>query len=395
MLTLTAVAIFPIVFVSYVVVRSEVGNVTSGIRFELRDAAVAAQSRFTDLLDRREVAAAGAATSPRLQKALQHKEARELASFANAHGLLLETGGHTYGRVVASAAHARVQLMSGGRPVGSLVVQLPLDASTLRRVAAPTSRGIHFDFVRLAARPARGVTLRLADGVGVRAFLPQRVEDARTGGAYHRVEEAGLLALLALMILSFLLARPLLRALRWTEARASESRVDALTGIANRRALEEALAAEIARARRFHHPLAVVLLDLDNFKRTNDSYGHAGGDLLLRTIARILASAARQGDTVARFGGEEFVVVLPETDLVGARRLAERLRIAIESCRVDEMRTTASFGVATFAADDGILSLLAAADRALYRAKENGRNRVESFEQGGPQPPTGSVAPAA
>ena len=397
MLALTAVAIFPIVFVSYVVVRSEVGTVTSGIRFELHDAAVAAHSRFAGLVGRREVAAIGAASAPRLQSALQQHDAAALQRFATAHGVLLDVGGRTYGKPLSPAAHSRVQLMSRGRPVGSLVAQLPFDAATLKQVAPPAAHGIRFDFVRLAARPARGVTLGLGDGTGIRAFLPQRVEDARTGAAYRRVEEAGVLALVALMLLTFVLARPLLRALRWTEARASEARVDVLTGIANRRALEESLAAEISRAQRFEHQLAIVLLDLDHFKRTNDSFGHAGGDLLLSAVARLLDSAARQGDTVARFGGEEFVLVLPETDLPGARRLAERLRIAIEACRVGEMRTTGSFGVATLAAGDDVDSLLAAADAALYRAKAGGRNRVESAIRDEPEPPKapGSVAARA
>lgn len=378
MLTLTAVAIFPIVCVSYVVVRNEVGSVTREIDFELRDAALAAQSRFAVLLGRREVAAIAAASSPRLQKALDVRSARQLESFARSHDILLDVGGRTYGRRVPNAARARVELTSRGRAVGALVAQLPLDASTLRQVAPAETNGVRLAFARLEGRAASGATLRLTTTTGVRAFLPAGVESARTTAAYHRVEEAGALALVALMLLTFLLARPLLRALRLTEARASEARVDALTGIANRRALEEALAGEISRAERFGRPLAVVLVDLDRFKQTNDTHGHAAGDLLLRAVARILESTARQGDTVARLGGEELVVVLPETELGGARRLAERLRAGIEACRVGQMRTTASVGVATWAEGDDVERLLAAADGALYRAKENGRNRVET-----------------
>jgi diguanylate cyclase (GGDEF)-like protein len=193
-----------------------------------------------------------------------------------------------------------------------------------------------------------------------------------------RVAEAGVLALVALMLLTFVLARPLLRAFRWTEEQASEARIDALTGLANRRALEEILAAEISRAQRFEHQLAVVLLDLDRFKEINDSFGHAAGDLMLRTVSRLLTSLARQGDTVARWGGEEFVVVLPETDLEGARRFAERLRRTIEAHPVGEMRTSASCGVATMLPEDSVDPLLGAADQALYQAKSNGRNRTES-----------------
>ena len=169
-----------------------------------------------------------------------------------------------------------------------------------------------------------------------------------------------------------------MRAFRWTEEQASEARIDALTGLANRRALEEILAAEISRAHRFTHQLAVVLLDLDRFKEINDSFGHGAGDVMLRAVSRLLTSLARQGDTVARWGGEEFVVVLPETDLAGASRFAERLRRTIEAHSVGEMRTSASCGVATMLPEDDVEALLGAADQALYQAKSNGRNRTES-----------------
>jgi len=223
-----------------------------------------------------------------------------------------------------------------------------------------------------------GLTLPLASGVGVRAYLPGAVVADRKDAAYTRVAEAVLLALVALMLFTFVLARPLLRAFRWTEEQASEARIDALTGLANRRALEEILAAEISRANRFKHELAIVLLDLDRFKEINDSFGHAAGDMMLRAVSRLLTSLARQGDTVARWGGEEFVVVLPETDLPGARRFAERLRRTIEAHPVGEMRTSASCGVATMLPEDDVEALLGAADQGLYRAKTNGRNRTES-----------------
>jgi diguanylate cyclase (GGDEF)-like protein len=218
----------------------------------------------------------------------------------------------------------------------------------------------------------------VAENVGIRAYVPRSVEAQRKNAAYIRVLEAGLLALLALMLLTFVLARPLLRAFRWTEEQASEARIDSLTGLSNRRALEEILAAEISRAQRFEHRLAVVLLDLDRFKEINDSFGHAAGDVMLRTVSRLLNSLARQGDTVARWGGEEFVAVLPETDLDGARRFAERLRRTIEANPVGDMRTSASCGVATMLPDDSVEALLGAADQALYQAKSNGRNRTET-----------------
>jgi diguanylate cyclase (GGDEF)-like protein len=385
MLTLAAVAIFPIACVTYVVVRDEVGNVTRTIDFEVRAAALSAQGRFARLLDTRELRAVAAAGSPRLQAAIRHREGASLTRFARANGVLLEIGGHVYGTRLGHAATARVQLVSGGRAIGSIVAQLPADAATLKRLATPGSDGVRLSFVGPgssgAAEAARGVTLPVASDVGIRAYLPRHLESHRRNAAYVRVVEAGLLALLALMLLTFVLARPLLRTFRWTEEQASEARIDALTGLANRRALEEILAAEISRAERFAHQLAVVLLDLDRFKEINDSFGHAAGDVMLRAVSHLLTSLARQGDTVARWGGEEFVVVLPETDLAGARRFAERLRRTIEGHPVGEMKTSASCGVATMLPEDSVEALLRAADQALYQAKTNGRNRTESVSR--------------
>ena len=388
MLTLTAVATIPIACVSYVIVRDEGRDVTRNAEFEVRDAAQSAQARFARLLDRRQLQAVAAAASPALQSAIARGDRRSLARFARRNELLIRLGGRTYGRRIANAFPARAQLVSGGRDVGAVVSQLPAGAATLRRLTAGTSEDVRVAYVGLEGSPppaGRGVTLPLAQQIRVRAYLPSSVESHRKNAAYLRVAEAGLLALLALMLLTLVLARPLLRAFRWTEEQASEARVDALTGLANRRALEEILAAEISRAQRFAHQLAVVLLDLDRFKEINDSFGHAAGDGMLRAVSRLLTSLARQGDTVARWGGEEFVVVLPETDLAGARRFAERLRRTIEAHAVSDMTTSASCGVATMLPEDSVEELLGAADQALYRAKSNGRNRTESAVRG-PRP---------
>jgi diguanylate cyclase (GGDEF)-like protein len=329
MLTLAAIAILPLAGVCYVVARDEAANVGRNVASQRHDAAVAAQARLATRLYRRELDAVAAASAIHLHRT-------DLAAFARRHDVVLEVKGHRYGRLLANAASARVQLVSGGRRIGTVIAQV-------RRPPA----------AKLAAAPGG------------------------TAAVYHRVEEGGVLALAALMLLTFVLARPLLRALRWTELRAGESRVDALTEIPNRRALEETLAAEISRAERFGHGLAVVLLDLDHFKKTNDTHGHAAGDQLLREVARLLAASARQGDTVARWGGEEFVAVLPETSRAGALQLAERLRAAIGRVSLGPMRASASCGVASFLPGDSTETLLAAADAALYRAKENGRNRTE------------------
>jgi diguanylate cyclase (GGDEF)-like protein len=387
MLTLTAVAIFPIAAVSYVIVRDEVGNVTRNVDFETREAAQIAQARFSQLLDRRQLQAVAAVASPQLRAAIRRNDAARLAQFARRHRLLIEVHGRSYGRRLENAVAARAQLVSGGREIGAVVAQLPADQALLRQLSAGAPKGVQLAYVPVETPPqaGRGVTLPLAPQVGVRAFLPAAIVSHRKNAAYIRVIEAGLLALVALMLLTLVLTRPLLRAFRWTEEQASEARIDSLTGLANRRALEEILAGEISRAHRFEHQLAVVLLDLDRFKEINDSFGHAAGDVMLRAVSRLLTSLARQGDTVTRWGGEEFVIVLPETDLAGAQRFAERLRRTIEAHAVGEMKTSASCGVATMLPEDSVEELIGAADQALYQAKSNGRNRTESAVRG-PRP---------
>jgi diguanylate cyclase (GGDEF)-like protein len=384
MLTLTAIAIFPIALVSYAIVRDEVRNVTRTIDFEVRDAGQAAQARFSRILDRRQLQATALAASPGLQAAISGHDTRKLERYARRNELLLEVGGRTFGHRLTDAITTRAQLVRGGHAIGSVVAQVPVNGATLRQISNGAADGVRVTFVDYptGTLPAgRGETLRVAKHLAVLAYLPAAIESHRKNAAYARVAEAGLLALVALMLLTLVLARPLLRAFRWTEEQASEARIDALTGLANRRALEEILAAEISRAHRFAHQLAVVLLDLDRFKEINDSFGHAAGDVMLRAVSRLLTSLARQGDTVARWGGEEFVVVLPETDLAGAQRFAERLRRTIEAHSVGDMHTTSSCGVATMLPEDSVEELLGAADQALYMAKSNGRNRTESAER--------------
>ncbi|AQR70608.1 hypothetical protein BZG29_21530 [Janthinobacterium sp. LM6] len=156
---------------------------------------------------------------------------------------------------------------------------------------------------------------------------------------------------------------------------------DHLTGCYNRRYLDEhLLGAELARSQRHGLCLTAILCDLDHFKRINDAHGHAAGDAVLRTFAGLLGNATRRGiDSVVRHGGEEFLLILPETDLAGGVRLAERLRDGL----AQHIGTTASFGVASVACAPGrpapgAAALVAAADRLLYQAKHAGRNCVRA-----------------
>jgi diguanylate cyclase (GGDEF)-like protein len=161
---------------------------------------------------------------------------------------------------------------------------------------------------------------------------------------------------------------------------------DELTGLSNRRRFQETLSSEVARSQRFDQGLGLVMLDIDDFKKVNDTYGHQQGDIVLREVARVLSESSRAIDLPARYGGEELAVVLPGTDLEGAYDLAERVREGIEGLEfplVDEsgsarsIRITASLGAAALGDHiDDVRELVAAADAALYRAKRAGKNQT-------------------
>lgn len=162
-----------------------------------------------------------------------------------------------------------------------------------------------------------------------------------------------------------------------------QASTDSMTGIANRRHFMERGNDEIERARRYHLPLTLLLLDIDHFKQINDRFGHPAGDKLLQVIAQACQSNARNVDLAGRLGGEEFVLLMPETGAIAARLAAERLRRAITAIPPAlsgvPHQVTASFGIATLKSyDTSMDSLVARADTALYRAKNGGRNRVEA-----------------
>jgi diguanylate cyclase (GGDEF)-like protein len=157
---------------------------------------------------------------------------------------------------------------------------------------------------------------------------------------------------------------------------------DALPGIPNRRSFDEALAGVVSGARRHGSPVSLLVIDVDHFKAVNDTYGHAAGDAVLVTVATALLQDLRREDSLARFGGEEFVVISRDTKLPGALILAERLRVRIEQTpcvyREREIRVTASIGVAELAAEMDETQLFQSADSAVYDAKRSGRNRVSA-----------------
>jgi diguanylate cyclase (GGDEF)-like protein len=157
--------------------------------------------------------------------------------------------------------------------------------------------------------------------------------------------------------------------------------VDGLTGLANRRQADEALASELARIDRLGGPVGLILADLDDFKAVNDRYGHPTGDAVLRDFAETLRETLREIDTAARWGGEEFAVILPGTDLEGAAQVAERIRTALAERTIvsvdgEPLRVTCSFGAAASSPSSTVEQLVDAADDALYRAKRAGKDRV-------------------
>jgi diguanylate cyclase (GGDEF)-like protein len=163
---------------------------------------------------------------------------------------------------------------------------------------------------------------------------------------------------------------------------------DELTGLFNHRRFQEVMAAEVERTRRFGQELGLIMLDIDDFKRVNDTYGHLQGDLVLREVARVLRESSREIDEPARYGGEEMAVALPQTGLQGAYEFAERVRQRIEALKLPllegdgTLRVTASFGAASLphSAKVDKDALVAAADAALYRAKRSGKNRTVKAE---------------
>ncbi len=159
---------------------------------------------------------------------------------------------------------------------------------------------------------------------------------------------------------------------------------DGLTSLWNRRAFLDQLDFQLEQTVRTGRPMSVLILDVDHFKPYNDSFGHLAGDEVLKGVAEVLRARARRSDYVARIGGEEFAVILPDTDRRGSVRLAERFRVAIEAVSWPRRNITASIGATTVApirtvprpASPGYSSVLTAADRALYHSKRTGRNRV-------------------
>ena len=202
---------------------------------------------------------------------------------------------------------------------------------------------------------------------------------------WRLIDESNVLARNLLRLLSFRIRAAnaqLRRRQKVGEFYRQLSMIDGLTGLHNRASLNDLLPAMIAGAHGAHTPLALIMIDLDHFKHFNDSHGHLAGDQALRAAAQVLSAALRPSDCAVRYGGEEMMVILPDTSdktaALVAERLCDRMRQAVvfADMRCPLPHVTASFGVASLAPGQDEHGLIAAADAALYRAKDGGRNRV-------------------
>jgi diguanylate cyclase (GGDEF)-like protein len=254
------------------------------------------------------------------------------------------------------------------------------DAEELRRVVAATAaEATSAHGSRIVSSDGSVVASGDADADGERLILPLTASGERfgtlelVGDSFSKEQRMNAASLAAHAVVA-------LENARLHDMVERQALVDGLTGLANRRAASDALHAEAARAERLGTPLSIVLADLDEFKDVNDAHGHAVGDAVLRAFAEVLRETLRESDIAGRWGGEEFLLLLPGADEEGAAQLAERVRIAVAERGIPAasgLRVTASFGVAEYAGETNTEELVVAADGALYRAKRAGKDRVE------------------
>ena len=229
-----------------------------------------------------------------------------------------------------------------------------------------------------------GIDMTTGDSGPDRVDYPLMLEERLLG--HLGVLSAGALSASQKKTVEVLIAgllQPLRNALTYREAVNASAR-DPLTGVNNRGRFREVMDREVELSRRHGAPLSLIMLDVDRFKSINDTHGHLVGDIALKSIASCTLSCIRDSDILFRYGGEEFCIALANTNLTGARKLAERIRRALEILVVrasgTRLHVTASFGVATLAKEDDVAHLVEKADHSLYRAKALGRNCIATHE---------------
>jgi diguanylate cyclase (GGDEF)-like protein len=339
-----------------------------------------------------------------LQRAVLAADVTTLERIAKTRRVQLQFGQHTFGvlpappRLVSTAS-----IEKDGTVLARATVGLALREQTLARVGQATPlppsgslllvrRGRVITGESVGARTVvRDGSFRLGSarfaaatahlpGTDISVIAVEPLSEVTTSSrAYgRRTIFAAILTLLVVVALAIRFARPVARTFGELSDKAER---DPLTGLANRRLLDARLEEEMDRARRHGTHVALVLVDVDDFKQFNDRYGHQCGDEILRTFGALLAGSVRELDLAARFGGEEFALVLPGTPVAGACVVAQQIREALAHLAVtgpagEALRVTASFGAAAFPSCTTVEQLVEVADRSVYEAKHLGKNRV-------------------
>ena len=376
-------------------------------RTELASTARVAASTFSTMRANLRTRVSEVAASSTLQQAVLGKNKEQLSSFAASHDVRIQLRARSFGtlpqqpRVAATATLAR-----RGQPVARVTMAVPMNRSLLAvlqsatpmprhaalvlvqngRVIAGGPAGSRVDIgagrIELGRVPFFSTGAKLVAGnVSLVAVEPVSAVSARVNAYRRRLLFAAAISLALAAGLATRLARPVARVFADLARLTRQAQTDALTSLANRRALDERLDDEVDHAKRLGTNVGFVIADIDDFKSINDSYGHQTGDEVLRRVARTFAEAVRELDLPGRYGGEEIALVLPGTNLTGARALAEKIRKSLEELPLTTpagvpLRVTASFGAACFPAQSSVEDLVAAADAALYEAKRTGKNRV-------------------
>ena len=364
-------------------------------------------SSFESLRANLRVQATQLATSLPLQRAVVTGNDAELRRIADARHARITIRGRSIGELTASPRIASsASITDGVRVLATVTIALPLgdEVLTLLRQATPLPRHAGLLLVqdgRVLAGGPKGAHVRIRGGkvtLGRTDFAAQSAPLRAAGTTLVAVEPVSaidalseryrrfvlLAAVVTLLLVAGLanrLARPLAQVVGDVARLTRQAHTDALTGLANRRELTVRLEDELERAARNGTSLSFVIADIDDFKVVNDGYGHQTGDDVLKAVASVLTAAVRETDLPVRFGGEEFVIVLPGARLGNARRTADAIRAEIAELEVpgprgETISVTASFGVAEFPTYATPEALLAAADAALYQAKRAGKNRV-------------------
>ena len=380
-------------------------------------------SSFDSLRANLRVRATQLATSLPLQRAVVTGDEAELRRIAGERQALIRGGGRTIGALPpAPRITTTAKITDGVRVLATVTIALPLgdEVLMLLRQATPLPEHAGLLLVRdglvLAGGP-EGRSVRIREGrtlLGGTSFAAQSAPlrgadttlvavepvaaiDALSERYRRFVFLAAAITPILAAALANRLARPLAQVVGDVARLTRQAHTDALTGLANRRELTLRLEDELARAARNGTSVSFVISDIDDFKAINDGHGHQAGDAILREVAAVLTRSVRETDLAVRFGGEEFVLVLPGARLQHAQRTAETIRAALAEIEVDGLggepvHVTASFGVSEFPTYASAEALLAAADAALYQAKRAGKNRVATSTVQGADDGAGPVS---